>query len=408
MNIFENKIIKYDIKEANQFQVNPLNFRKHPQKQRDAVKASLSEIGWISTVVENIQTGNLIDGHERVWQALSQGESTQVPYLLVDLTPEEEKLALAVYDKITNMADIDSDVLEQLMYDVNTSEIALQELLAEMSEEAGIGFGEDNSGDDTEPEIDIADELRDKWGVELGQLWKLGEHRIICGDCTDRDVVARLTCGELIDMCHTDPPYNVDYGSSKNPRHKIRKIENDALSNDDWYRFVIDFGSIIKENTIGDCYVWGASGPDGMKMRLWLCEDLGMHWSSTIVWKKQQLVLSPAKYQRMYEPCLYGWFGEKSSFTADRKQTEVWEVDRPHNSKLHPTMKPIELCEMAIRNSSNNGGTVLELFSGSGSTLIACENLGRKCYAIELDPKYVAVALERYYKHTGIEPVLLD
>jgi DNA modification methylase len=140
--------------------------------------------------------------------------------------------------------------------------------------------------------------------------------------------------------------------------------------------------------------MWGASGPEGMRMRLWLVEH-GCNWSTTIIWKKQQLVLSPAKYQRLYEPCFYGWFG-KSSFKADRKQVEVWEVDRPHDSKLHPTMKPIELCEVPIRNSSNTGDRVLDLFGGSGSTLIASEKLNRKCYMMELDTKYCDVIVKRF------------
>ena len=131
-----------------------------------------------------------------------------------------------------------------------------------------------------------------------------------------------------------------------------------------------------------------------MKQRLWFAEA-ELHWSATIIWKKQQLVLSPAKYQRMYEPCLYGWFG-KSSFVADRKQTEVWEIDRPHNSKLHPTMKPIELCEKGIKNSSQRNDSVLDLFGGSGSTLIACERLNRKCYMSELYPIYVQVIIDRW------------
>ena len=123
-------------------------------------------------------------------------------------------------------------------------------------------------------------------------------------------------------FCFTDPPYNVRYGESKNPKHKIREIENDWQTAEEWESFVKKFGTIIKDRCTGDCYIWGASGPDGMKMRLWLIE-MGLHWSATIIWKKQQLILSPAKYQRMYEPCLYGWFAEKSSFTGDRTQVEV-------------------------------------------------------------------------------------
>ena len=141
-------------------------------------------------------------------------------------------------------------------------------------------------------------------------------------------------------------------------------------------------------------------------MRLWLV-DLGAHWSATIIWKKQQLVLSPAKYQRMYEPCFYGWF-DKSSFGGDRKQVEVWDLDRPLNSKLHPTMKPVEVCERAILNSSQWDDIVLDLFLGSGSTLIACEKTNRICYGMELEPKYVDVICKRYEDYTGKKAELIN
>jgi DNA modification methylase len=206
--------------------------------------------------------------------------------------------------------------------------------------------------------------------------------------------------GQKADMVFTDPPYNVDYGVSKNPRHKIRSIHQDNQTPKEWESFnekiINNIKGVVDE---GDIYVWGASGEDGMRQRLWFIDN-DFHWSATIIWKKQQLVLSPAKYQRMYEPCLYGWFN-KSSFVADRKQTEVWEIDRPLNSKLHPTMKPIDLCTYGIKNSSKVSSKVLDLFLGSGSTLIACEKTNRKCYGMEIDPHYCDVIVERWENFTG-------
>ena len=153
----------------------------------------------------------------------------------------------------------------------------------------------------------------------------------------------------------------------------------------------------------GDLYVWGASGPDGMRQRLTLI-DGGAHWSATIIWKKQQLVLSPAKYQRIYEPCFYGWPADyRSSFAGDRKQVELWEFDRPRDSKLHPTMKPIPLCAHAISNSSKPGDIVLDLFGGSGSTLIAADQLGRACYMMELEPRYCDVIVKRFLANAGVD-----
>jgi DNA modification methylase len=216
----------------------------------------------------------------------------------------------------------------------------------------------------------------------------------MCGDATKEEDVIKLMDGQKARMVFTDPPYNVDYGVSKNPRHKIRMIENDKQSPQEWEDFCKKFFLNIQSFNTGDIYIWGASGPEGMKMRLWLSE-MGCHWSATIIWKKDQLVLTPANYQRMYEPCFYGWF-DKSSFNGDRKQTEVWEISRPKNSKLHPTMKPVELVTKAIVNSSKAEDIVLDLFGGSGSTLIACEKSNRRCFTMELDPKYVDVIRQRY------------
>ena len=176
--------------------------------------------------------------------------------------------------------------------------------------------------------------------TKVGDVWLLGRHWVMCGDSTKKEDVGRLMGPQRANMVFTDPPYNVNYGANKIPGHKSRKILNDHLSNDEWIAFnKAVIGNIKDYYSGGDLYIWGASGPDGMRQRLLLIE-MGFHWSATIVWKKQQLVLSPAKYQRMYEPCFYGWL-DKSTFQGDRKQTEVWSFDRPLNSKLHPTMKPI-------------------------------------------------------------------
>jgi len=252
-----------------------------------------------------------------------------------------------------------------------------------------------NKADAKEDDYEMPDEI--KTDIVLGDLFEIGQHRLLCGDSTNSDDVAKLMNGELSDMIFTDPPYNVDYGANKHhPSWKIRKIENDKLSNTEWEDFCRALYSNFKLYNKGDIYMWGASGPEGMKMRLWLIES-GCHWSATIIWKKQQLVLSPAKYQRLYEPCFYGWF-DKSSFRADRKEVEVWDIDRPLNSKEHPTMKPIALCAKGINNSSRDRDLVMDLFLGSGSTMVASHQLNRKCYGMEIDPKYCQVIIDRMRK----------
>lgn len=245
-----------------------------------------------------------------------------------------------------------------------------------------------------EDDYEIPDEI--KTDIVLGDLFEIGQHRLLCGDSTDSNHVSKLMDGALADMVFTDPPYNVDYGVSKNPRHKIRTIENDKQSPKEWEDFCKAIFSNFKLFNKGDIYMWGASSPEGMRMRLWLTEA-GAHWSATIIWRKQQLVLSPAKYQRMYEPCFYGWF-DKSSFRADRKEVEVWDIDRPRDSKQHPTMKPIALCAKGINNSSRDRDCVMDLFLGSGSTMVASHQLNRKCYGMEIDPKYCQVIIDRMRK----------
>jgi DNA modification methylase len=235
-----------------------------------------------------------------------------------------------------------------------------------------------------------------------GQIFRLGKHRLMCGDSLNPTDVTRLLDGKKADLIFTDPPYNVDYGSSKNhPEWKIRSIANDHMDDAAWLKFNQALIEAIKaHHRGGDVYVWGASGPAGMRQRLALIEA-GLHWSATIIWRKQQLVLSPARYQRIYEPCFYGWL-KKSSFRGDRKQTEIWEINRPTASEQHPTMKPVELCAKGIVNSSKPGQIVLDLFLGSGSTLIAAEISDRICYGMELDPKYCDVIIARFAKYTGI------
>jgi DNA modification methylase len=234
-----------------------------------------------------------------------------------------------------------------------------------------------------------------------GHVFKLGRHRLMCGDSLNPADVSRLMGDKKADLIFTDPPYNVDYGSSKNHAWKIRSIANDKMDDAQWAKFNRAMIEAFKAHLHGgDVYVWGASGPAGMRQRLALIEA-GVHWSATIIWKKQQLVLSPACYQRIYEPCFYGWL-KKSSFRGDRKQTEIWEINRPSASDQHPTMKPVELCAKGIVNSSKPGQIVLDLFLGSGSTLIAAEISDRVCYGMELDPKYCDVTIARFAKYTGI------
>lgn len=360
------------------------NPRRMTKEQAEDLDRSLAKFSLADPIVIN-KNNTIIGGHQRI-NILKSKNIEEVDVRIPDrlLNEKEEKELNLRLNK--NLGEWDIELLGKI--DEETLKI--------------VGFSNDELDDifnidlkTDEKEDDVPDKR--KTDIKLGDVFQLGDHRLMCGDAKKRDDVAHLMGDEKADMIHTDPPYNCDYGASK--KEGSKNIENDKQSADEWAQFCQDCFKNMKEFNNGDIYMWGAPGPDGMRMRLWLI-DMGCHWSATIVWKKQQLVLSPAKYQRMYEPCFYGWFG-KSTYGADRKQTEVWEVDRPHKSDLHPTMKPVELCERPLLNSSKWNDIVLDLFGGSGSTLIACAKVNRRCRMMELDPGYCQVIIDRWEAYVG-------
>ncbi|HBG25681.1 MAG: hypothetical protein A2Y10_02525 [Planctomycetes bacterium GWF2_41_51] len=361
----------------------------------DAVAQSIKQFGFKVPVIVD-KNNVLVAGHTRVLAAKKLGLET-VPAIRADDLTEDQVRAFRIADnKLHELSSWDYELLPLELSQLQDANFDL-ELLGFDSDEIAKILDPGIKGGLTDPD-DVPEPPAEPI-TKPGDIWILGEHRLLCGDSTNRDDVIKLMKDDKAGMIFCDPPYNCNYGSSKNPRHKIRSIENDSMSTDEWSIFCHKMYEIFREFNTGDIYMWGASGPEGMRMRLWLVE-MGFHWSATIIWKKQQLVLSPAKYQRMYEPCFYGW-AEKSSFGDDRTQTEVWEVNRPLNSKLHPTMKPVELCIKGITNSSIPGTIVFDGFLGSGSTLIACEQIGRRCYGVEIDPAYCDVIKDRWEKFTG-------
>jgi DNA modification methylase len=384
----------------------PYNPRQISEASLAGLQASIHRFGLVEPIVWNERTRRVVGGHQRLKVLLAESvETTDV--VVVDLPQTEEKALNVALNNPAIMGEF-TEALIPLLEEINADlpelfgELRFDDLLDLVSGDWKLDG--DEPPEDPGADLDLADEFQAKWQVEPGQIWTLGTHRILCGDAADPGVFEQLMRSQPATMSFTDPPYNVAYGESKHhPSWKIRSIQGDKQTPDEWEAFVRGFGDQLKMCCQGDVYVWGASGPDGMRMRLRLIE-MGLHWSATIIWKKQQLVLSPAKYQRIHEPCLYGWFGTKSSYQGDRTQTDCWEVDRPYSSPEHPTMKPVELAEIAIGNSSGSGDIVLDLFLGSGTTLIACERLRRRCRAVEIEPKYVAVTLERWQRMTGKTP----
>lgn len=255
---------------------------------------------------------------------------------------------------------------------------------------------EPNEKDDEVPEVPDQPKSR------LGDLYELGEHRVLCGDSTKIEDVEKLMNGQKADMVFTDPLYNVNYGGNNNPRYKQRTIENDNMTKEEFYSFCLDFyGSYKIASKSGSPIYVCYSDKAGKEFRN-AFEESGYHFSCNIIWSKDKLVLSMGDYHSQHEPILYGWLeGASHSYYGDRKQTTIWNCERPRTSELHPTMKPIELVQKAVQNSSKSDDIVLDLFLGSGSTLIASEKTNRKCYGMELSCQYVDVIIQRYVDYTG-------
>jgi DNA modification methylase/nitrogen fixation protein len=386
------KIQEVVLDELNPAEYNP---RRITRAELKSLVRSMKEFGVVEPIVAN-KDNTVIGGHQRLKAAYELNLKT-IPVIYVDLPKAKEKLLNLALNRISGkwdesklahlLAELETDLTSEEVQISGFAEIEIDKLV----DEYGLN-GKTSEEDNFDPEAE-ARKIK-KPESKRGEIYLLGKHRLMCGDSTKKEDVEKLMAGKKADMVFTDPPYNVNYGSSKNPRHKIPNLVSDNQTADQWHEFCEEIALRVKENCLGDVYCWTASGPEGMKLRLALIEA-GCHWSATIAWVKQQLVLSPANYQRKYEPCFYGWF-ERSSFCGGRKQTEVWEIDRPHNSKSHPTMKPISLCSKGIKNSSQPGEIVLDLFGDSGSTLIACEQSNRICYMMEIDPLYCDVIRKRY------------
>lgn len=262
-----------------------------------------------------------------------------------------------------------------------------------------------------EDDYEIPDEVQTD--IVLGDLFEIGEHRLLCGDSTDSDAVARLMDGEKADMVFTDPPWNVNYGAVKEGNamgYKPRTILNDSMSTADFKDFMGSAFAMMAMFSKKGCPTYVVMSAQEWGNLMLALHDNGYHWSSTIIWNKSHLVMSRKDYHTKYEPIWYGWLDGAPRLcpVSDRKQSDVWDVDRPTKSELHPTTKPIALVQIAINNSSNPKNLIMELFTGSGSTMVAAHQLKRKCYGMELDPKYCQVIIDRMHKLDPSLPIKIN
>lgn len=383
----------------------PRNPNKHDDRQIGLLAKIIRNQGWRNPIVVSRRSGFIVAGHGRL-QAAKILNVEQVPVDYQDFENEAEEYAHLIADnRIAELAEPSKDELAELINELKGKiDLDLTGFNAPSLEEL---FGENETKEvDAEPQIGKAEELQAKWKTELGQTWKLGDHRLLCGDCTNTELVEKLIGKNKAAMVFTDPPYNIDYGNIKHPKFKVRSIENDSMSKTDWEKFCQSIADAIEIATEGCVYVCHAPNNDGRTIASVM--DRNFHPSTTIIWNKDQFTLGRGKYQNKHEPIWFGWVKSGKAFTDKRDLANVWDMDRPKASELHPTMKPVELVVRAIEHASASGDFVFDPFLGSGTTLMACEQTSRNCLAMELDPKYVAVALERYKEATGNEPELID
>jgi DNA modification methylase len=363
----------------------------------DAVASSIRQFGIRQPLVVDEQ-GIIIVGHTRYKAARVLGVEQVPVHVAKDLTPEQVKAYRLADNKTGELSEWDYDLLP----------IELAELRNLDYDLATLGFNEEELGKLLGPGVETGqgdpDEVPEPLPQAItrsGDMWLLGEHRLLCGDSTRPEDVARLMEGEKATMLWTDPPWNVAIGGDGNPRHRQRPgLANDNLPPEQFEDFLTKFAANAANYVTGDVYcVLGASEWPTLDRALRSC---GFHWSATVIWVKDVFVLGRSKFHRRYEPVWYGWHQDgKSSFQGRRDVDDVWEIARPKRSEEHPTMKPCQLVERALEYSSAPGDVVLDLFGGSGTTLIACEKLSRKARLLELEPHYCDVIARRWCEFTG-------
>jgi DNA modification methylase len=375
------------------------NARTHSDDQVTQIAASIAEFGFTNPILAG-SDGVIVAGHGRLAAAQKLGLEA-VPVVVLDhLSPTQRRALVIADNRIAENAGWDEAMLRIEMTDLQDADFDLSltgfdaDALAElMAGDEPDGGGE--TDDDAVPEVSETPISRP------GDVWLLGGHRLLCGDSTVTESYDRLLDGEQVDMVFTDPPYNVNYANSAKDkmRGKDRAILNDNLG-DGFYDFLL----MALTPTIAHCRggIYVAMSSSELDVLQAAFRAAGGKWSTFIIWSKNTFTLGRADYQRQYEPILYGWReGAQRHWCGDRDQGDVWNIKKPQKNDLHPTMKPVELVERAIRNSSRPGNVVLDPFGGSGTTLIAAEKSGRIARMIELDPKYVDVIVRRWQGWTG-------
>ena len=378
-----------------------VNNPRHNDHAVDTVASSIKNFGFKVPIVVD-KNYIIVAGHTRLKASKKLGLE-KVPVIIADDLSDEKIKAFRLADnKVAEIAVWKEEELHQELTE-------LEEMLFDMTEFGFDGIGELIEEEVEEDDFDIEEPIEPK--AKKGDVYKLGEHRLMCGDSVNEKDVEKLMGEKKADMIFTDPPYlmnftgNVHGDGSKSFNSKHGTIENDNMSREDGDEFIGGVFAIIKKFVIGSWYVcFYRLGLDYVYRAI---DENNMQHRALIIWNKGNHTLSNSDYMSKYEPIVYGW-NEEHNFYGGRSNFDIWDVARTKKNDLHPTMKPLELCAKAIKNSSKKGDVILDLFGGSGSTLIASEQLDRSCYMMELDPKYVDVIINRWEELTGLEAELVE
>lgn len=385
-------IEKKNTKELLPADYNPRKDLKPGDKEYEKLKRSIEQFGYVEPVIWNQTTGRVVGGHQRLKVLIDMG-MTEVDCVVVELSEEKEKALNVALNKISG--EWDNDKLALLIADLQGADFDVSLTGFEPAELESL-FREDTKNGVSDDDFDVEAELQKPTISKSGDVWQLGNHRLICGDSTKAETYEMLMCGKKANLVVTDPPYNVNYEGSAG------KIKNDSMDEDKFEQFLLDAYLNMEQNMSDDASIYVFhSDSHGLAFRKSF-EAAGFYLSGCCIWKKQSLVLGRSPYQWQHEPVLFGWKKKgKHQWYTGRKESTIWEFDKPKKNGDHPTMKPIPLVAYPIMNSSMSNCIVLDPFGGSGSTLIACEQTGRICHTIELDEKYCDVIVKRYIEQVG-------
>ena len=407
---WRNRIVGHRDVPPGDLELNELNFREHSPHQRRVMRELLEESGWLHSVVFNRTTGRIINGAMRVKLARERGEAS-IPVTDVEITEAEELRALATFDPVGALATANRDVLDRLLGQV-AADGAVEELLASVARSAGLPAGGTTAG------LVDADEVPDRGDdsdqrASAGQLWALGRHRLLCGDSADPATLRRLLGDERVQMAFLDAPYGVDYRPQRSAggRPGTAPLQNDDLdaeAYEAWFMRVFAALDLAPGSTVYACH---ADTMGEIVRRVF--RRAGFHHAATLIWAKTRATLGRSDYGWEHEPILFGWRrGAAHRWHGGQKESTVWKFPRDRISgpgeSGHPTVKPVSLVERAMLNSSLPEDSVLDPFIGSGTSLIAAERLGRRCFAVEIEPRFVDLAIARWEAFTGRSAELID